>query len=148
MADTVDPEIRSRIMASVKQRDTGPEVRLRKALHRLGYRYKLNVKSLPGSPDLVFPRYKAVIFVHGCFWHAHGCKYSSVPSTRTEFWEEKFRANRERDVRKVDQLVKAGWRVLVVWECTIKGKSTLQGGVAVTIADWLKNMDGAVTIQI
>ena len=148
MADTVDPEIRSRIMASVKQRDTGPEVRLRKALHRLGYRYKLNVKSLPGSPDLVFPRYKAVIFVHGCFWHAHGCKYSSVPSTRTEFWKEKFRANRERDVRKVDQLVKAGWRVLVVWECTIKGKSTLQDGVVVTIVDWLKNMDGAVTIQI
>lgn len=124
MADTVDQETRSRIMASVGQRNTGPEVRLRRVLHRLGMRYRLHDKRLPGSPDLVFPKFRAVVFVHGCFWHSHGCKYSTVPLTRRDFWSEKFHANRERDARKIKQLHETGWRVLVVWECSLRGKQS------------------------
>ncbi len=121
--DTVDKKTRSRIMASVKQKNTGPEIQLRRILHRLGLRYKLNDSKLPGSPDLVFPRFNAVIFVHGCFWHAHkGCKFSTKPSSRRDYWENKFKANIKRDKKKCDELLKSGWRVLVVWECAIKGK--------------------------
>jgi len=117
--DTVDKNTRSRIMRSVRRKDTGPELSLRKALHKKGFRYRLHDKKLPGSPDLVFPKYKAVIFVHGCFWHRHGCKRSTNPSTRIDFWESKFEANIERDERNVNDLEKEGWRVLIVWECEI-----------------------------
>lgn len=117
--DTVDKETRSKIMGSVRQRDTGPELCLRKALHRMGFRYRLHDKKLPGSPDLVFPKYKAVIFVHGCFWHRHGCKKTTTPSSRNEFWEAKFKANVERDSKNVRDLEGAGWRVMIVWECEL-----------------------------
>jgi len=120
--DTVDKATRSRIMASVGQRDTGPEIRLRKTLHHLGFRYRLNVRKLPGSPDLVFRGYNAVIFVNGCFWHRHGCRYSTFPTTRKKFWQDKFEANKERDKRNIEILIKKGWRVLIVWECTLKLK--------------------------
>ncbi len=110
-------------MSKVGQKNTGPELKLRKSLHRRGFRYRLNVKGLPGSPDLVFPKYKAVIFVHGCFWHAHeGCKFATKPLTREKFWKDKFEANRERDQRNYYALESLGWRVLVVWECSIKKK--------------------------
>ncbi len=95
-------------------------MRLRKALHRLGLRYRLHVRKLPGSPDLVFPRFKSVVFVHGCFWHVHGCKYSTTPSARREFWTEKFAANKARDERNVNLLLADGWRVLTVWESALK----------------------------
>jgi DNA mismatch endonuclease, patch repair protein len=120
--DTVTPAVRSRIMASVGQKDTGAEVRIRKALHRRGLRYKLHDRSLPGSPDLVFPRFKAVVFVHGCYWHSHGCYRSTVPKTRNAFWTSKFTANKVRDTRKRAELLERGWRVLTVWECTLTGK--------------------------
>jgi DNA mismatch endonuclease, patch repair protein len=121
--DTVDKKTRSRIMASVGQRDTGPEMRLRRNLHRRGLRYRLHDRKLPGSPDLVFPRFHAVIFVHGCFWHVHkGCKFSTAPSSRKKFWREKFKANRSRDTRNCKALLASGWRVLVVWECATKCK--------------------------
>jgi DNA mismatch endonuclease (patch repair protein) len=108
-------------MASVGQRDTGPEVRLRRTLHRLGLRYRLHDRKLPGSPDLVLPRFKAVIFVHGCFWHVHqGCKFATEPSSRKDFWREKFEANRRRDGKNYDALLASGWRVSIVWECAIK----------------------------
>jgi DNA mismatch endonuclease, patch repair protein len=108
-------------MASVGQRDTGPEMRLRGVLHRMGLRYRLHDRKLPGSPDLVFPRYKSALFVHGCFWHVHkGCKFSTKPSSRTAFWKEKFEANKKRDRKSYDALEASGWRVLVVWECAIK----------------------------
>jgi DNA mismatch endonuclease, patch repair protein len=107
--DIVDQETRSRMMRSVRQRDTLPEVRLRRALHGLGLRYRLGRRDLPGSPDIVFPRFKAVVFVHGCFWHAHNCRFATVPTTRPEFWEAKFEANRQRDARVVRELVVAGW---------------------------------------
>jgi DNA mismatch endonuclease, patch repair protein len=121
--DTVDRKTRSRIMASVGQRDTGAEMGLRCALHRLGLRYRLHDRNLPGSPDLVLPRFRAVVFVHGSFRHVHEvCKYATMPSSRKAFWREKFEANKKRDRRNYDALLAAGWRVLVVWECAIKGK--------------------------
>lgn len=107
-------------MKSVPQKDTKPEMRLRKALHGLGFRYRLHDKRLPGSPDLVFPKHKIVIFVHGCFWHRHGCKQTTTPTTRKDFWEAKFKANAERDSKNVRELESAGWRVMTVWECELK----------------------------
>lgn len=123
--DTVDKEMRSRIMSSVAQKDTGPETLLRSALHKTGLRYRLHDRKLPGSPDLVFPRFRAVIFVHGCYWHSHGCYKSTVPKSRRGFWEDKFRANRRRDERNIALLHERGWRVMVVWECVLLGKHAL-----------------------
>lgn len=123
--DTVDKTTRSRIMRSVRQKDTEPELLLRKALHGMGFRYRLHDKKLPGSPDLVFPKYKVVIFVHGCFWHRHGCKQTTTPSTRKEFWNAKFKTNIERDNQNVRDLEDAGWRVMVVWECELKKDSEI-----------------------
>ncbi|WP_073042245.1 very short patch repair endonuclease [Desulfacinum infernum] len=139
--DTVDKKTRSRIMASVGQRDTGPEMRLRHILHRLGLRYRLHDKKLPGSPDLVFPRFHAVVFVHGCFWHVHkGCQFSTRPSSRKEFWEKKFEANEKRDKRNYEALAASGWRVLVVWECAIKGlKDSELADLGLLVANWLKS---------
>lgn len=136
--DNVDKATRSRIMASVGQRDTGVEMMLRSALHRMGLRYRLHVRSLPGSPDLVFPRYRAVVFVHGCYWHAHGCHRSTVPRSSQGFWSEKFAANKLRDAKKETALLDAGWRVMTVWECTLRGKTARQPEkVAAAIRSWL-----------
>lgn len=118
--DTVSKTTRSRIMRSVRQKDTEPELRLRKILHRMGFRYRLHDKKLPGSPDLVFSKYKTVIFVHGCFWHRHGCKRTTMPATRKGFWQDKFSANIKRDKQNITDLKSAGWCVMVVWECQIK----------------------------
>src|SRR5438552_10615468 len=123
--DTVDRATRSRIMASVGQKHTGAEKILRSLLHKKGLRYRLHVKNLPGSPDLVFPRFRAVIFVHGCYWHSHGCYRSTVPKSRNEFWTEKFATNRSRDEKNISSLLRNGWRVLTVWECALKGKTAL-----------------------
>jgi len=110
-------------MASVGQRNTGPEMRLRRILHRLGLRYRLHDRKLAGSPDLVFARFKSVVFVNGCFWHAHnGCKLATKPSSKIEFWKKKFEANKKRDERNYDLLLANGWRILVIWECAIKGR--------------------------
>lgn len=145
--DTVDKVTRSRIMSRVGQRDTAPEMRLRSALHRIGLRYRLHDPKLPGSPDLIFPRFHTVVFVHGCFWHAHGCRFSTTPSTRKDFWAEKFAANRARDKRDVDILLADGWRVLVVWECALKGKRGLpEEAVARHVALWLKGSGKRVEI--
>lgn len=130
-------------MASVGQRDTGPEMRLRCILHRHGLRYRLHDRSLLGSPDLVFPRFGSVVFVHGCFWHVHdGCKLATKPSSRKEFWKEKFEANRKRDRRNYDALAASGWRVLVVWECAIKDRKEDElNFLGSDIALWLKSDD-------
>lgn len=118
--DRISPEKRSWNMSRIRSRNTRPELQLRKALHKMGFRYRLHEKKLPGSPDLVFPKYRAVIFVHGCFWHRHGCKQTTTPSTRKEFWLGKFKANVERDKRNVKKLRISGWRVLIIWECELK----------------------------
>ena len=120
-ADIFTAEKRSAIMRAVKSSDTKPEIALRKALFALGYRYRLNVKALPGKPDIVLPKYKTVIFVHGCFWHGHDCKRGSrIPKTNRAYWTEKIARNKIRDAKNIDALSKLGWRVLVIWECEVK----------------------------
>jgi DNA mismatch endonuclease, patch repair protein len=140
--DTVDRQTRSKIMASVGQKDTGAELLLRRALHKTGLRYRLHDRSLPGSPDLVLPRFHAVVFVHGCYWHSHGCYRSTVPKSRNEFWIEKFDANRSRDERNVCLLLENGWRVLIVWECALKGKTARPSyAVVKAVKAWLASSD-------
>lgn len=139
MMDTVDKGTRSRIMASVGQSDTKPEMTLRRELHRMGFRYTVNDKRLPGSPDLVFAKYRAAIFVHGCFWHGHGCKYSTIPETKREFWREKFRANRARDKRGLSRLRRSGWRAKVVWECRLRGDRRRFQAYVSGVSRWLRS---------
>ncbi|QYX48152.1 DNA mismatch endonuclease Vsr [Pseudomonas tussilaginis] len=129
MADFLTPEERSERMARIKSAHTRPEVALRKTLHNLGLRYRLNSATLPGKPDLVFPRYKAVVFVHGCFWHRHqNCNIATTPKSNTSFWVAKFSKNVARDERVISLLRSLGWRVFVVWECEVsslkKAKAT------------------------
>lgn len=107
-------------MARVKQKDTAPEMVVRKTLHRLGYRFRLHRRDLPGNPDIVLPKYKSVIFVHGCFWHGHDCPRGKRPATNTEFWNTKLDKNLERDKVALDSLGQLGWRVQVIWECETK----------------------------
>jgi len=111
-------------MARFKGKDTKPELLVRRALHAKGYRFRLHRRDLPGSPDIVLPRHRTVVFVHGCFWHQHeGCSIGRLPRTRQEFWAEKFRKNKERDVRTKAALEGLGWQVLTVWECEAKAKT-------------------------
>lgn len=118
MVDTLSPAERSARMARIRSGNTMPELFLRKELHRLGFRYRLHARNLPGKPDLVFPRYKAVVFVHGCFWHRHGgCKIATTPKSNTEFWVNKFERNTSRDARVAKELQALGWNVVVAWEC-------------------------------
>lgn len=119
--DVVDPATRSRMMSGIRGRDTKPEMLIRRGLHARGYRYRLHSRRLPGRPDLVFPSRRAVIFVHGCFWHGHGCRLFKWPSTRAEWWREKIEANRARDQSVREQIADLGWRQLRVWECALKG---------------------------
>ena len=141
--DTVDSKTRSRIMSSVRQKDTGPEWLLRSALHKAGLRYRLHVRKLPGSPDLVFPRFRAVIFVHGCYWHSHGCYKTTVPKSRREFWQRKFSKNRSRDERNIMLLKKCGWRVMTVWECALVGRQAIPlENVVAQVRTWLASMEG------
>lgn len=113
---------RSQMMARVGSKDTKPELVVRKGLHRKGYRFRLHKKNLPGTPDLVLPKFDTAIFVHGCFWHAHlGCRYFTLPKTRTHFWHAKLKRNSERDSNAMALLISVGWRVLTVWECATRG---------------------------
>lgn len=123
------------MMATIRGKDTKPELLLRKAMHSRGFRFRLHDRRLPGSPDLVFPRYRAAVFVHGCFWHRHeGCRFATTPATRPEFWAEKFKANVARDKRHGTALLGAGWRVVIVWECDIKSSLDRAAG---ELANWL-----------
>ena len=136
MPDVVDKATRSQMMAGIRGRDTKPERVLRTALHSAGFRYRLHVSNLPGKPDLVFPKYNAVVLVHGCFWHRHsGCWWCSSPSSNSEFWSAKFDQNVRRDARNITDLGNLGWRVAIVWECALR----LQGDddVALAIGKWL-----------
>ena len=114
-------------MSAIKSKNTKPEIAVRKLLHSMGYRFRLHGKDLPGSPDIVLPKYKIVIFVHGCFWHRHeNCKYASTPKTRQEFWEIKFKANVKRDLEIQEKIKNLDWRSVVIWECEIKNKIFLE----------------------
>ncbi len=118
MADNLTKEKRSWNMGRVRSKDTKPEIIVRRLLHRNGFRFRLHKKDLPGKPDIVLPKYKTVILVHGCFWHRHmGCADATTPKTRTSFWEKKFNENVQRDKRTVTALCSAGWKVIIVWEC-------------------------------
>ena len=137
MTDVVSPKKRSEMMAGIRGSDTTPELRVRRALFSMGYRYRLHRKDLPGTPDIVLPARRVAIFVNGCFWHGHaGCRFAKIPSTRTEFWTQKFEQNRQRDRSAVAALLEKKWRVLVVWECFTR-KSPQETAIAVAIKQWM-----------
>lgn len=131
MADVHSKETRSYNMSRIRSEDTKPEMLVRKFLHAHGFRYRLHVKDMPGKPDIVLPKYKTVIFIHGCFWHGHeGCRYYVVPKTRSEWWINKISTNKTKDVRALNMLHERGWKILTVWECELKKNSiekTLNG---------------------
>ncbi len=134
--DNVDKNTRSRIMASVHRRDTTPEMVLRRGLHRNGFRYRIDVRYLPGSPDLVFPKHRAVVFVHGCFWHRHDCRATTTPKTNKVFWKGKFAANLARDRKVIDDLLSMGWRVCIVWECHLRTEKMASRAIS-SVGRWL-----------
>jgi len=140
LPDIVTPGVRSRMMRGIRGKDTRPELVIRRGLHALGYRYRLHSRLLPGTPDLVFPTRRAVIFVHGCFWHRHNCHLFKWPKTRTEFWEKKINTNAQNDTKNINLLRKDGWRILLIWECALKGKTKLPDGhPIIEAANWLES---------
>lgn len=125
--DHLSPAARSANMAKIKGKNTRPELVVRQTLHAMGYRFRLHRRDLPGSPDIVLPRYRTVVFVHGCYWHRHvGCARSTMPQTRQDFWQTKFARTVERDRAQAERLVAAGWNVAVIWECETRNRETLQ----------------------
>lgn len=148
MTDVVDPATRSSMMAGIRGRDTKIEVAVRKALHARGLRYRTDDRSLPGRPDIVLRRWRAAIFVHGCFWHRHDCGLCRLPATRTDFWRDKLDANAARDARSHAALLAAGWRVATIWECALRGKGP-QGleRVADRLAEWIRGTERTVELR-
>jgi DNA mismatch endonuclease, patch repair protein len=139
MTDSVPKAKRSQMMAGIRSKNTKPELLVRSYLHRQGFRFRLHAKKLPGHPDIVLAKYRAAIFVHGCFWHQHpGCKYAYEPKSRQEFWRHKFDRNVERDQEVRQALIESGWRVMVVWECGLKTNAARDHGLA-TVAEWIKS---------
>lgn len=134
MADVFTKAKRSEVMSRIRGQNTQPELWIRKSLHKQGFRYRLHHKGLPGKPDLVFPSYRAVILVNGCFWHGHRCHLFKWPSTRKEFWKTKITSNQTRDLRNLAKYRQLGWRTLMVWECALKGKFAWP---LEQIADWI-----------
>ena len=140
MVDVVDRETRSRMMAGIRGKNTKPEVVLRSALHRLGLRFRIHDRGLPGKPDIVFPRFRAAVQVHGCFWHRHErCRFATSPSSNSEFWQAKFETNVKRDRQSQADLEEHGWRTGVVWECAVRERGA--PAVALELAHWLQGSD-------
>ena len=140
MADVVPKDVRSRMMSSIRGKDTKPELSVRRALTAAGVRYRLHRKDLPGAPDLVMAGRRVAVFVHGCFWHRHeGCSYGKLPSSNAEFWRTKLERNVERDMKAVNDLVAAGWRVLTVWECATR--RGWQGDLEGVLVRWLEGVE-------
>jgi DNA mismatch endonuclease, patch repair protein len=138
--DIVDAATRSRMMAGIKGKNTKPELVVRRGLHALGFRFRLHDRGLPGAPDIVLSRWRAVIFVHGCFWHAHNCALFRWPGTRREFWQHKIGRNKERDAEAEAALDRAGWRVLKIWECSMRGPGRIGADAGIALAaDWLRS---------
>lgn len=132
--------VRSKNMSAIKSKNTKPELKVRKSLHHLGFRYRLFDKKLPGRPDLVLPKYKVVIFVQGCFWHFHNCRYFKWPKTNALFWKQKILTNVDRDISNVIKLQKINWRVCLWWECTIKNSQDFEWSVN-KFQEWIRNPD-------
>ena len=148
MADIVDQQTRRRLMSGIKGKNTKPELQIRRLLFTRGFRYRLNVKTLPGKPDLVLAKHRAVVFVHGCFWHRHHCHLFKWPSTRREFWREKINGNVERNQLQIRLLREQGWRIAVVWECALKGRSRLSDSeVGDRLEGWLRGCRSEVELE-
>jgi len=150
MADVVDAATRSRMMAGIGAKNTRPEIIIRKGLHARGFRYSLHPKGLPGKPDIVMPKWHVAIFIHGCFWHRHGCSLSKLPATNTAFWETKLAANRSRDDVVKKQLAAAGWRTAIVWECATRGRLARESLACLIdrLATWIRDQDEPPTLEI
>jgi len=136
MADVVNEETRSRMMANITSRNTKPELFVRSQLHKQGFRFRKNVKSIKGTPDIVLKKYSALVFTHGCFWHGHDCRYFKWPKTRREFWSNKIKGNRKRDTETISELLEKGWRICIVWECAIRSPNRI--GYVSQLASWIK----------
>ena len=148
MTDIVSLETRRRMMSGIQGKNTKPEIEIRTALHRDGYRYRLHVKSLPGKPDLVLPKYQAVIQINGCFWHGHNCHLFKWPSTRPDFWKQKISSNRGRDKKNRTRLRHLGWRVLTIWECALKGRQRIPLPVLIgDVKAWLASEEESKEIR-
>ena len=146
--DIVPSETRSRMMSGIRGKNTKPELIIRKALHRKGFRFRLYDKTLPGKPDIVLPKYHAVIQIQGCFWHGHDCHLFKWPSSRPEFWKDKIEGNRERDIRNQEALLNLGWRIFTLWECALKGKTRLPFDQVVSLIEsWLLVGDDNVELM-
>ncbi len=149
MTDVLTAAQRQLNMSRIRGRDTKPEMLVRQGLHARGLRYRLHDRMLLGRPDLVFPRHQAVVFVHGCFWHAHGCVFSKLPATRRDFWKQKLEGNAARDRRAIDALQAAGWRVLVIWECALRGPGRLRGeAVLDSAANYIRQLLGSLFMEV
>lgn len=134
--DTVSKKKRSKIMSSIKSENTKPEKAIRSSLYGMGYRYRIHVRGLPGTPDIVFPKYGTVVFVNGCFWHRHDCDRATTPKTNKKFWNEKFENNKDRDKRNKTALEKMGWKVVVAWECELnENLQKVADGIAVVLEE-------------
>lgn len=147
VADVVDADTRSRMMSGIRGRNTKPEILVRSILHRQGFRFRLHVRELPGKPDIALPRYRAVIFVNGCFWHGHDCPLFRMPRTRQDFWSDKIVRNRANDQKAKDALLAAGWRVGVVWECAIRGPGKNIESVSYRLGEWLRSEEKEAEVR-
>lgn len=148
MADIVGSAVRRKMMSGIRAKDTKPELKIRRSLHARGYRYRLHDRNLPGRPDLVLPRYRCVLFIHGCFWHGHSCPLFRMPATRTEFWKHKIETNRRRDSASETKLVDDGWRVGIVWECALKGPTRLRiDDVIASCEQWFSGTAPKLDVQ-
>jgi DNA mismatch endonuclease (patch repair protein) len=146
VTDIVDQQTRSRMMSGIRGKNTKPELALRRALHARGFRFRLHSGKVHGRPDLFLPKHRAAVFVHGCFWHRHeGCRYATVPATRSEFWRTKFDANVARDNAVRTRLVEGGWRVATVWECALRKPERLNNVVRI-FEEWLLGTEGQIEI--
>lgn len=134
-------------MAGIRARNTKPEILIRSLLHASGCRFRLHVDALPGKPDIVLPKYKAVVFVHGCFWHGHGCRFFRWPATRPEFWRTKIERNRANDEKAMAALLAAGWRVAIVWECAIRAAVPDDDDLRLTLLNWLKGNESILELR-
>ena len=145
--DVHSPKQRSFNMSKIRGKNTKPEILVRKWLWAKGFRYRLHKKELPGKPDIVLSKYNAVLFIHGCFWHRHGCHLTSTPETRKEFWLSKLNGNVEREKRNFERLLDKGWRIGVIWECVLKGKKQFPEKIGSQLIDWLYSNLPQITLE-
>ena len=148
MADIFDKATRSQMMSNIRGMNTQPEVRVRSFLHKQGFRFRVHVKTLPGKPDIVLPKHRVVILVHGCFWHGHDCCLFKWPKTRQQFWKKKIEGNKKNDGRILASFKKADWRVAVVWECALKGRNRLDNEVFIKrLVRWIQGNSAFIEIK-